>query len=59
MEFEDAETCSALLSCLDSLLSEAHLISREKGLPPSTNVPDLSHCVLNAALTVSADYLLL
>lgn len=59
MEFEDAETCSALLSCLDSLLSEAHLISREKGLSRRMNVPNLSQCVLNAAQIVSADYFLL
>jgi hypothetical protein len=31
MEFEDNETCNALLVCLESLLAEAHLIAKEKG----------------------------
>ena len=31
MEFDDAETCSALFLCLESLVAEAKNITSEKG----------------------------
>ena len=33
MEFDDAETCSALFLCLESLVAEAKNITTEKGRP--------------------------
>ena len=35
MEFDDAETCSALFHCLSSLLVEAQNITQEKGMKNS------------------------
>ena len=49
MEFEDAETCSALLTCLDSLLSEAHLMSREKGMGCPMHMLHVQKCVFDSA----------